>query len=1203
MGSWIVAVGARMLVLWRSAGVRIRSTYTEGRLDFRPLLVVLCVGVIGVAPAIGAGQQQPRVPAGALSATDPDFGAGMKRERARAERLRSPEARAERRRSRERHRGLSAAAALDAGQAAFPEEFQAPLFDGARPDPGIRVVRRLRNGAAVAQSASGEKSILQSTVPLETENAAGDVKPVDLSLAADGAGFRTRNALVDLRVSRRSRGGVAFADGGFSVAPGGGSDAAAAESSDRVFFANTQTDADFVVAPRPAGAELAWQLRSPASPERLALDVELPAGAVLRRAQTDHPIPGDPPSAFEIAKGDDAIGYIQPPNAYDADGVPVPSAAAIDGDSIVVTVKHRDGDYRYPLFVDPEVQVKDQHGSNWNGWGTVATPYNPTPNTRNYYGASAANCAYYCGLYLSMPTNHVYSWTGTSIYWQYRAIANTYIYAGTFGGMSHNPTVPFAAYGGPYTTYPYVFSRWYNGIFNGTFTNWEANTNYLNQGGASGPNPFGPHWGGASGVTHAFCLTAPGPRCDRKNTPASDHNALILGLTAQNDLNTADILTGNHRASVTMAWANTYLNDRYNPSMSSPKPADKDWTDDTATPVHQPGTVRAQDAGLGVSRIGLSGGADGTKTATAPCIGDPQRTPCPLDWSTTLPGYRLNEGVNTLSLQATDIVDNQSAVLTWTEKIDRSKPTITEISGALYDARNQAQDHRREGLYDDSYPLRVGATDKHSGVREIEAYVDDKSQRSRGGYTANGSLDWNMRPDHYSDGEHTIKIVVRDRIAGQPGAVDERHIDRAEFKVVVDRRGDIYRATEYSDNPATGGEAGAREAVRVGTAVSRSDDGTSITTRANVPCTDGATSGPLCAEWRARSYENLEGQDYTVYRGSSTDDPRVRDAAYLASTRNFRTDQATSTGSSLISVLEPWQVRPPAAGATVEVHEVKEALRTNADPGGDADERADPGQTEENVIVRVWLDSASRLPVRSEVRAPDGTLVDRLYWAYDVSRLESSEVPQDYFTVGSPLSPGVDERVQMRGNQTMDPQTDTETGKTIRPWNLGALGQLLLGPTLCLIDRHVVRVTETRAGDSGTLSGGDAADPLQPVTVLGAAYDFVDNGGTCTPGKGSLDNPAVTIEVAHRDSTLAQLWRQQQIDEATAIQANPTSDDFLLGGLIPVVIDASPTVAYVTTLAENTIAALVERGDDVIMIKGEITKLQLPLVAALLRKS
>lgn len=77
------------------------------------------------------------------------------------------------------------------------------------------------DGTAVTQSASGGKSVLRSSLPLETENAAGEQQPVDLSLASDSTGFRTRNAFVDLRIAKRSHEGVSFPQGGFSISPGG----------------------------------------------------------------------------------------------------------------------------------------------------------------------------------------------------------------------------------------------------------------------------------------------------------------------------------------------------------------------------------------------------------------------------------------------------------------------------------------------------------------------------------------------------------------------------------------------------------------------------------------------------------------------------------------------------------------------------------------------------------------------------------------------------------------------------------------------------------------------------------------------------------------------------------------------------------------------------------------------------------------------
>src|SRR2546430_13752460 len=53
---------------------------------------------------------------------------------------------------------------------------------------------------------------------------------------------------------------------------------------DRVFFANVAADTDFLDAPVPLGVEVLWQLRSPASPTALSLNLKLPAGASLQGA-------------------------------------------------------------------------------------------------------------------------------------------------------------------------------------------------------------------------------------------------------------------------------------------------------------------------------------------------------------------------------------------------------------------------------------------------------------------------------------------------------------------------------------------------------------------------------------------------------------------------------------------------------------------------------------------------------------------------------------------------------------------------------------------------------------------------------------------------------------------------------------------------------------------------------------------------------
>ena len=114
-------------------------------------------------------------------------------------------------------------------------------------------------------------------------------------------------------------------------------------------------------------------------------------------------------------------------------------------------------------------------------------------------------------------------------------------------------------------------------------------------------------------------------------------------------------------------------------------------------------------------------------------------------------------------------------------KVDRRAPQMATSTGTLWDARNRGDDHRFEGVYNDSYTLRATASDAHSGLRDIEVYMTRaggarESQRARGGYTTTGELNWTLRPDDYPDGDYTIEIVARDNIQGHAGTPDDRHV-------------------------------------------------------------------------------------------------------------------------------------------------------------------------------------------------------------------------------------------------------------------------------------------------------------------------------------------------------------------------------------------------------------------------------------------
>ncbi|MEA2493943.1 MAG: hypothetical protein QOJ29_1854 [Thermoleophilaceae bacterium] len=109
--------------------------------------------------------------------------------------------------------------------------------------------------------------------------------------------------------------------------------------------------------------------------------VNLPLGATLRQAVSKHPIPNDPPESLEVVDiTGKSLAFVNPPHAYDADGVPVPIEMRAEGASIVLDIPHRSGDWRYPLLADPTVSsYVDSNNSTpdctpntticvWPGW-------------------------------------------------------------------------------------------------------------------------------------------------------------------------------------------------------------------------------------------------------------------------------------------------------------------------------------------------------------------------------------------------------------------------------------------------------------------------------------------------------------------------------------------------------------------------------------------------------------------------------------------------------------------------------------------------------------------------------------------------------------------------------------------------------------------------------------------------------------------
>jgi hypothetical protein len=577
-----------------------------------------------------------------------------------------------RRRSRSEYRRLTGREALALGQRTFRLAFSTPAFNAATPVPGVRRVRGVsahaevvsrqlaggstltshaRASASTAGVAASGRQLLVSTSPLTSNG-----QPVNLAVTAMGGGFQARNPLVPVTIAGSLQGGVTFpnADFGFAL-QASGSDKPI-QTASGVFFANAGGAAnatDFEVNANPAGAETFLQIRSASSPQSYVMHFNLPAGAHLEVAQTDHPIPHDPPTAIEIVQGDKPLGYVYQPNAVDATGAPVPAHATIDGSNVVLSVSDQGPGVEYPVLLDPLVAAQNSYVCNagwtpWPGWTFAEWDTYENPSLQWWFGQAVDNCSYYPGLYVSMPTNNPFQ-AGNYGAYEITAPAGAYISDAGWGGSTHFPLAS-ALLMGLYEPAQGVFE---SGVSNFNGSSW-----------ASG-NPVDYQQQIVNQLV-AVCTS----QCP---APAVGGNEAMFGIQA-----TVTVYTSLQRAIVGTESASVLLGDVNPPTVTGLPASTTGWVNDSGKTY--PGTVTFQASGLGVQSITYPGSGLTPTTVTNTGCGDPYTAPCltqplPENYSFTLP-----EGVTHVTASATDPVGTTTTE-TSVMNIDRTPPPAPGTSG------------------------------------------------------------------------------------------------------------------------------------------------------------------------------------------------------------------------------------------------------------------------------------------------------------------------------------------------------------------------------------------------------------------------------------------------------------------------------------------------------------------------------------------
>ena len=727
------------------------------------LFLGITVLVAALAPRLARSDEQP--PANPIQAPTPRASAqlpgtdaivkahaeALQLEEDRKAELATPAFRKQREASRYAYKGLEGEEAAALLNQVFGPVLKTFNNDPARYMTDAKLDQPLGNGDAVVTS-QGKTALMEGSVPVQAKNEDGELEKVDLSIESTQDGFVPANPLVDVRVGKKADEGIEIGSGGLTVRQAGAERSSAGRpfGEKNVFFGEVDegSDTDLLVSPISSGVEISDMLRSADSPETLRFPIETPAGAHLRSV-----IGG---GAEVVGEDGTPLALVGKATATDAQGTAVPVASEVDGDSVVLHVDHREGDYAYPILVDPTIENLYQ---DWGWWysgqhlsGIGAWAWNSSNSSSwmwpNYEDSSWPG---WHGLFIytasgSLPANGWGQWSYST------PNAGTYLANATVNPFWRNNHVNCSqeAYGQPYD---YV-GMWANGQWNGgVLYNWANNV------GAVTLN----RWG----------------------------EALIIGMGTSSGIYIPcwrDIAIGG---------VGIWLEDLQPPYINSISGTPSGWVKKDGTP--RSFSVTAEDTGLGVRQVEMFGvGTQHWIWNRGWCAGTYEQR-CPNHETSqityTTNGFPYEGRYNGEGQERKFTVQVEDPTKkTW--KLERSlwldgTPPVVSLEGQLAGITEQkGSTEKPQGQGDDelslpTYKLHISADDgaDRSGVKEIKVFLDEKQTPEEvksvscgtAGCGQSLTMDYTLRLPGLSAGEHSLRIVAVDKVGNESDP--QRHIN------------------------------------------------------------------------------------------------------------------------------------------------------------------------------------------------------------------------------------------------------------------------------------------------------------------------------------------------------------------------------------------------------------------------------------------